>query len=263
MYTTNKHLTIVVPYRDRYEHFCRFVPHIKNCFDRDSINRLISYNLIFVEQEYGMPFNRGALKNIGFMIAMKKNSADYVCFHDIDYLPIWVDYSYPDLPTSLAWFGAETRLVDPGHSDTVVYHNLETFFGGAVLFPIHHFLSVNGYSNDYWGWGYEDGDIQKRLQYKGIQENKRKGTFEGLLHKNEGFNHLGQSTSIADVNARLYKSRWSKISEESMADGLTSLDFDILLHNELYSGDQIGRGKVEVFTVRINNAISLDHNLHS
>ena len=33
-----------------------------------------------------------------------------------------------------------------------------------TLFPINDFLKVNGYSNNYWGWGYEDDDLLFRCK---------------------------------------------------------------------------------------------------
>ena len=38
------------------------------------------------------------------------------------------------------------------------------YFGGVTLFPIMDYYKVNGYSNDYWGWGYEDDDILFRCK---------------------------------------------------------------------------------------------------
>ena len=39
----------------------------------------------------------------------------------------------------------------------------DTYFGGVTLFPIDLFKKVNGYSNEYWGWGFEDDDLLMRL----------------------------------------------------------------------------------------------------
>ncbi len=37
------------------------------------------------------------------------------------------------------------------------------FFGGASLVSSALFQAVNGYSNEYWGWGGEDDDMALRL----------------------------------------------------------------------------------------------------
>ena len=44
---------------------------------------------------------------------------------------------------------------------TLPYPNI---FGGASAISVQHFNMVNGYSNQYWGWGGEDDDMFKRLR---------------------------------------------------------------------------------------------------
>ena len=58
-----------------------------------------------VQQEHGLEFNRGLMKNIGY--SLSKNACDYICFHDVDYLPIWADYSEPNGFAPIVWYGAE------------------------------------------------------------------------------------------------------------------------------------------------------------
>ena len=40
------------------------------------------------------------------------------------------------------------------------------FFGGAALVSSGLFRAVNGYSNEYWGWGGEDDDLALRIMRK-------------------------------------------------------------------------------------------------
>lgn len=37
-----------------------------------------------------------------------------------------------------------------------------TIFGGAGSFTKHDFQLINGFSNQFWGWGGEDDDLYKR-----------------------------------------------------------------------------------------------------
>jgi hypothetical protein len=133
---------IIVPYRNRYTHLEQFKQHIVTYLD---INGYDNYEIIIVEQDDAKLFNRGMLLNIGFKEA-KKLKCDYVVFHDVDMLPIDVDYSYSDTPIHLA-------------TDNIPF---ESYFGGITLFPSELFEKINGFSNLYWGWGFEDDDLRYR-----------------------------------------------------------------------------------------------------
>ena len=138
-------LGIIAPYRKRPGHLRRFRESISNYLKNQD------YELIIVEQADDLPFNRGKLLNIGFKHAVR-NQCDYVAFHDLDMLPIDVDYSYTDVPIHLATnFINENREI------------FKTYFGGVTMFPVETFEKVNGYSNEYWGWGFEDDDLLMRL----------------------------------------------------------------------------------------------------
>jgi len=108
-------LAIVIPYRDREQHLSRLIPHVVTFFERDRLARAIPYEIHIAEQAPGRSFNRGAIKNAGFAIAHA--NADYVVFHDVDYLPIWADYSRVHEPTSLITWGVQEAAGD-GPSNT-------------------------------------------------------------------------------------------------------------------------------------------------
>jgi len=148
----NHKLGIIVPYRDRYFDLVEFKSHITKHLSNSGIN----YYLIIVEQDDEKSFNRGKLLNIGTIYA-KKLGCDYVVFHDLDMLPEEVDYSYSDIPLHLA-----TNLIGTEDFNRIVF---DQYFGGVTLFPIKTFEEINGYSNNYWGWGYEDDDLLYRCKH--------------------------------------------------------------------------------------------------
>ena len=145
-------LAIIVPYRDRPAHLLTFKQSIVSYLkDKD-----IDYELIIVEQDEAKTFNRGKLLNVGFFYA-KKLKCDYVVFHDVDMIPLEVDYSYSPKPIHLASNFVST-------SDEFNRILWDEYFGGVTMFPSSIFEAINGYSNEYWGWGYEDDDLLFRCK---------------------------------------------------------------------------------------------------
>jgi hypothetical protein len=137
-----KKLGIIVPYRNRYEHLQEFKKSIVDYLDSNSYE---NYVIIIVEQDDAKLFNRGMLCNIGFLESEKQN-CDYIVIHDVDMIPIDVDYSYSEFPIHLA-------------TDNIPF---DSYFGGMTLFPSDVFKKINGFSNLYWGWGFEDDDLRYR-----------------------------------------------------------------------------------------------------
>lgn len=149
-------LGIIVPYRDRESHLSKFLEGIKNFLK----NKKIKYEIIVVEQTDDKPFNRGKLLNIGYLKA-KELGCGYIVFHDVDMVPIEVDYSYSELPMHLATnFELEY--------DKSKNLSFDDYFGGVTMFSSEAFERVNGYSNLYWGWGFEDDDLLFRVNQKKI-----------------------------------------------------------------------------------------------
>jgi len=142
----NHKLGIVVPYRNRPEQLAIFRKEIGNYLD-------IDYELIVVEQSDKKNFNRGKLLNIGFLKA-EELGCDYVIFHDVDMLPIDADYSFVNKPTHL--------ITDVDLPEGVSRTLFDEYFGGVTAFPSNIFRQINGYTNEYYGWGFEDDDLLLR-----------------------------------------------------------------------------------------------------
>ena len=157
-------LAIVVPDRNRESHLQTFSTYMK------AYLKEYTYEIIVVNQSDEQLFNRGKLLNIGAKYAID-NGFDYICFHDVDMLPKTADYSYTEYPTSL--------ISELENKEGNVFYN---YFGGITLFNVKDFISINGYSNDYWGWGYEDTDLFYRVTHSGLYyENKVIG-LEGVAN---------------------------------------------------------------------------------
>lgn len=146
----NHKLAIIVPYRDRRDHLDVFIPHMEKFLE----NKGIDYKLFIIEQADDKPFNYGKLCNSAFHLL--KDEYDYFCFHDVDMLPIndSCDYSYKTYPIHLA-----TKVI--AHNEKLPYLQ---YFGGVNIFSKEDFEKVNGYSNEYWGWGIADIDLLQRCE---------------------------------------------------------------------------------------------------
>jgi hypothetical protein len=174
-------LGIIVPYRNRYEHLEKFKKSIVEYLDSNTYE---NYVIIIVEQDDAKLFNRGMLLNIGFKEA-KEHGCDYVVFHDVDMLPEYVNYSYSDKPIHLA---TNFVLEDDEKPRTI----FDEYFGGVTLFPMKSFEEINGYSNKYWGWGYEDDDLRLRCSEKNIPLQ---------THRIKNFKPTGKSLKLNGVDA--------------------------------------------------------------
>ncbi len=103
-------------------------------------------------------FNLGLLKNIGFKEASKKHTdKTYYVLTDVDLLPsvgLVKDYiTYPKQPIHLGNVG--TRYNVDGYD--------KTFLGGVISVSKKDFEKVNGYPNNFWGWGGEDNALNRRF----------------------------------------------------------------------------------------------------
>ena len=133
-------LGVIVPYRNRSTHLDKFLKDTPGKLKEQEID----FEIIVVEQADDKPFNRGKLLNIGVKKA-KERGCTYVALHDVDMIPQRVDYSSVDRPTHLA-----THFTSNHGEKRIIF---DEYFGGVTLFPILDYYKVNGYSNEYWGWG--------------------------------------------------------------------------------------------------------------
>ena len=194
------HLSVVVPYRKRENHLKKFIPHMTK-FLHD-----FPHTIIIVEQADEKLFNRAKLLNIGFDYGKKES--DYFAFHDIDMLPYEADYSYPDKPyhmaTNVGQFGGGFAY--------------ENYYGGVNLFNKDDFKKINGYHNEFWGWGGEDDDILKRIKQHGYDIYRRKGVYQSLPHQINGPTHKNYKN-----NCDILYSEYD-FSEE----GLNNLQYELM-----------------------------------
>jgi hypothetical protein len=140
-----------------------------------------NYHIYIIEQSHdNNKFNRGYLLNIGYDIA-KNNSHTHYIFHDVDLLPSYklLKYymKYPSSPLCLANKGLRYDkptfyAIDNTNIFKDRYILKDNPFLGAV-FSINgkDFEKINGYPNDFWGWGGEDNELEHRISYHKMRVN--------------------------------------------------------------------------------------------
>jgi len=139
-------------------------------------------SLVHVEQSFECLFNRGMLANIGFLEGMKIwKDVDRVIIHDTDMFPESV-ICY-DKPYQAPVVHYATRVSQ--FQDKLPY---STYFGGVVGFTPLSYSHVNGFSNQFWGWGGEDDDLYNRVVNNGFNiVSSSSGKFISMSHeRNKG-----------------------------------------------------------------------------
>ena len=135
-------IVFLVPYRNRAE---------QKFFFSNYMTQLLgdkNYEIYFIHQNDARSFNRGAMKNIGFLAIKEKYPDHYqemnIVFNDVDTLPFNAIFDY------------QTTLGVVKH-----YYGFTHALGGIVVFKGKDFEKINGFPNC-WGWGGEDSGLQKR-----------------------------------------------------------------------------------------------------
>ena len=144
-------LAIIVPYRATTDgpqglgallELCRRLPrHLAQHSD-------VRFRIVVANQTDARPFNRGALVNAAVRALSDSRSRwstfDYLAIHDADRLPAQGNRSGCATATSAYYSYPEPqpRALHP-----------DSFAGGVLVLSRHLFRAVNGFSNQYWGWG--------------------------------------------------------------------------------------------------------------
>jgi hypothetical protein len=127
------------------------------------------YQIYFVEQCDNREFNRGALKNIGFLVAKQLYPYDYknmtLVFNDVDTMPFTKNF-----------LNYETSLGIIKH-----FYGFKFALGGIVSITGGDFERLNGFPN-FWAWGYEDNLLNYRAKLAGIIIDRSQ--FYPILDKN-------------------------------------------------------------------------------
>jgi len=143
---------IVIPYRNRETHLKYFIDNTVPLIEE----YLPSTKVVVIEQEEGKEFNRGCLLNIGFK--EYENNTKYFITHDVDINPKEL--------TLKNYYNK-----DVSDNDILgIYTSVCDTLGGIIKISNNNIFKINGFPNDYWGWGAEDKALKNRADVYDIKK---------------------------------------------------------------------------------------------
>lgn len=156
-------VALIIPFRNRDEHLKYWLYYLHPILQRQQLD----YGVYVINQDGDATFNRAKLLNIGYMEALKDYDYECFVFSDVDLIPMddrntYKCYSQPrHLSVSMDKFGFRLPY--------------NQYFGGVSSLSKEQYLKINGFPNNYWGWGGEDDDIYNRLASKGMSISRASG----------------------------------------------------------------------------------------
>lgn len=212
-------LNVIIPIRNRDKELNKLKINLSKIFKEQGITPI--YYIVY--QDDNLEFNKGMLSNIGFLIAEKYNFSNHFLFNDVTVYPL-----------SSSVYNYNFKL-----DNDVVYNPYGYLHCLARFFLINHdtFLKINGYSNKYYGWGYEDTDLQNRILYKNIKINRdifwlRENDSKTLLNSDkfqDTIKNIKQKMNKASkTTKKIYNNIWNNSNIKNIGkvldtDGLSSL----------------------------------------
>ena len=140
-------LVFIIPYRDREQHLTFFKNHMNYVLEDMEPS---SYKILYIHQTDKRDFNRGALKNIGFLVLKEMYPNDYhnitLVFNDIDTMPFTKNF-----------INYQTNYGTVKH-----FYGYKFALGGIVSIKASDFEKTRGFPN-LWTWGFEDNELQRRV----------------------------------------------------------------------------------------------------
>ncbi|KAM3867294.1 beta-1,4-galactosyltransferase 1 [Diretmus argenteus] len=202
-------VAIIIPFRNRDEHLKYWLYYLHPILLRQQLD----YGVYIINQEGDEIFNRAKLLNIGYMEALKEYDYECFVFSDVDLIPmddrnIYKCFSQPrHLSVSMDKFGFRLPY--------------NQYFGGVSSMSKVQFLKINGFPNNYWGWGGEDDDIYNRLASKGMSISRP----DGVLGKCRMIRHDRDKKN--DPNPQRFD-RIAHTRDTMHKDGINSLSYKVL-----------------------------------
>ena len=178
----------IVPYRDRPNQKGEFLKNMKVLLE----DLTDPYEIYFAHQCDSRHFNRGAMKNLGFMAIKNKYPHNY---KDITFI-------FNDVDT----FPNEKGMIDYITTPGIVKHYYGFTFALGGIFSIRgaDFEKTKGFPN-FWGWGLEDNLMNDRCLSAGLTIDR--SCFYDITDRriNRPFDGFQRTVSKRDANVYKYE----------------------------------------------------------
>jgi len=224
----------VVPYRNRELQRRFFIKHMTYILEDLPSS---DYRILIVHQQDFRDFNRGALKNIGFLITKQLYPDEYkditLVFNDVDTLPLEKNL-----------FHYETT-----HGNVKHFFGFRFALGGIVSITGNDFERIGGFPN-FWGWGFEDNALQRRALQSGIHINRDE--FFPILDKHVIQLQDGALRMINRTDYREYIAD-TKEGHYSISDLVYTLDGETANVTGFSTGRQPATGTREITDISLTN----------
>lgn len=211
-------MAIRIPFRYRHQHLKYWLYYLHPILQRQQLD----YGVYVINQDGEETFNRAKLMNIGYVESLREYNYTCFVFSEIDTIPMDDRNLYHcfDHPRHLAVAIDKFIFQLP-------YQN---FFGGVISFSKDQFLAINGFSNNYWGWGGEDDDIYNRVAIKKMRNSRP----SQAVRRCRMIKH--NLDSVSKVNPK----RWDQLRrtrEDMLKDGIKSLNYAVkdIVKERLYT----------------------------
>jgi hypothetical protein len=235
---TRARLAIIVPCMGCEKQIQRFYDHISVYLEKHAID----YHIFVVTQIDSNGFNRGAVINAGVHM-LQNQRFDYICMHDID--------RWPTAELSPEWY----QIPEKGVAS---HPHFEPVAGAILLLRTADYISAGGFSNHFWGWGWEDNDLAERMSHVGIHIKTLPDSIRNqLVHNNDG-KWQGSNHQRADVNYLLFALHNQHGMEKIKAiDGMATIGsmYQMMNVSEFNS-------KTSVVDIAISNKLRLNFTSH-
>ena len=150
------------PEQKRKAQLIKILSHINNLV-KDNTIKYKNIKLVIAEQVLPKKyFNRGQLANLAVKwVSDNLGNPKYVIIHDVDMLP--------DKTLFEQYLIEKNMSLIPYDAATVAVYPFKLPIGGGIIkLNYKDYQIINGFPNNFWGWGGEDNAIQQRCERMGI-----------------------------------------------------------------------------------------------